>query len=194
MGLFRTLFSAIGLTHPSSWWTLQNAFTFNCGAALRAKLSAKNVKVATWRYRYFGDFPNLRLVGEGEGAWHGSEIITVFGTDLEVQNQTARTREQDVVGRYVQGAWAAFVKDPEGGLRGYGWPKYDSKSKTLVRLGYENRAGPNLAAPADYDFSCPWIYPLGMALLSSNSSQTAVDVIAGMTRPIAEQMLSLFDI
>jgi hypothetical protein len=76
----------------------------------------------------------------------------------------------------------------------YGWPKYNPDSKTLVRLAYENRTGANLGSPADYDFTCPWVFPLGEALLYSNSSQTAIDVIAGLTRPVAEKVLDLFDV
>ncbi|KAH7360273.1 Alpha/Beta hydrolase protein [Rhexocercosporidium sp. MPI-PUGE-AT-0058] len=191
-GLFQDLLGARGLSFPNSWWKLQNLFAFNCGAALRAKLSA--AKVPTWRYRYFGDFPNLALsTVSSSGAWHGSEIPMVFGTDLDVQNVTARTTAQEKIGDYMQGAWAAFVKDPERGLKKYGWPNYDPQSKTLVRLGYENRTGANLAEPADYDFTCPWVFLLGQALIYGNSTQSAIDVIAGLTRQMAEQVLSIFD-
>ena len=116
IGLFQVTLTAAGQSFSPSWWKLQNLFAFNCGAALRAKLAAK--KVPTWRYRYFGDFPNLELAREPKsGAWHGSEIPMVFGTDGDVQNLTGRTGEQEGVGVYMQGAWAAFVKDPETGLK-----------------------------------------------------------------------------
>ncbi|KAH9224015.1 Alpha/Beta hydrolase protein [Leptodontidium sp. 2 PMI_412] len=193
IGLFQVLFSARGQSFSSSWWKLQNLFAFNCGAALRAKLSA--TKVPTWRYRYFGDFPNLALsTAPPSGAWHGSEIPMAFGADLDIQNVTGRTTAQEKIGTYMQGAWAAFVKDPERGLKRYGWPRYDPEAKTLVRLGYENRTGPNLGDPADYDYTCPWVFPLGQALIYSNSTQSAMDVIAGLTKPMAEQVLSLFGI
>ncbi|CZT49302.1 related to acetylcholinesterase precursor [Rhynchosporium secalis] len=192
IGLFRILFLALGKTLSDSSWTLQNLFPFNCGAALRAKTSS--AKVTTWRYRYFGDFPNLALSkSPPSGAWHGAEIPMVFGTDLEVQNVTGRTAAQEQIGAYMQGAWAAYVKDPEDGLKRYGWPKYDPKSKTLIRLGFENRTSTNLASPADYDFSCPWIFTLGQALLNSASPQTAIDVLASLTRPVAQQVLALFE-
>ncbi|KAL2074245.1 hypothetical protein VTL71DRAFT_8023 [Oculimacula yallundae] len=197
LGLFRVLFSARGASFSNSWYTLQNLFSFNCGAALRAKFSTV-ARVPTWRYRYFGDFANLALqngVGElGSGAWHGSEIPMVFGTDMEVQNVTGRSAEQERIGRDMQKAWAAFVKDPEEGLKTFGWPKYDPSSKTLVRLAYQNRTGPNLGLPADYDFACPWIMTVGQALLYSASTQTAVDVLAGLTRPLARQVLGLFEV
>lgn len=63
-----------------------------------------------------------------------------------------------------------------------------------MRLGYENRTGVNLGDPADYDYTCPWVFPLGQALIYSNSTQSAMDVIAGLTKPMAEQVLSLFGI
>lgn len=39
----------------------------------------------------------------------------MFGTDLDIVGGE-RTEEEVEVGRYVRGAWAAFAKDPEGGL------------------------------------------------------------------------------
>ncbi|KAH7395874.1 putative carboxylesterase [Cadophora sp. MPI-SDFR-AT-0126] len=193
-GLFEVLFGARGITFPPSYWKLQNQFSFNCKISLRAKAAA--LKVPTWRYHYFGDFPNLALsISPPSGAWHGSEIPMVFGPDLDIQNVTGRTTEQQRVGEYMQGAWAAFVKDPEKGLKKYGWPRYNPDSKTLVRLAYENQTSANLGLPADYDFTCPWSLPLGNALLySANSSQPAIDFIAGLTKPVAEKVLDLFDI
>ncbi|KAK0101374.1 hypothetical protein ONS95_006549 [Cadophora gregata] len=192
-GLFQVTFGARGITYSPSYWKLQNQFAFNCGISVRAKVAAR--KVPTWRYHYFGYFPNLALsTSPPSGAWHGSEIPMVFGTDLDVQNITGRTTEQQIIGEYIQGAWAEFVKDPKKGLKEYGWPRYNPKSRTLVRLGYQNLTGANLGSPADYDISCPWAFPLGNVLLYSNSSQTAIDVIAGLTRQEAEQVLDLFDV
>ncbi|PBP19299.1 Acetylcholinesterase [Diplocarpon rosae] len=136
-GLFHITYQAGGQTFPESWWKLLNEYAFNCGAAHRSKAAA--AVVPTWRYRYFGDFPNLALSTTPlSGAWHGSEIPTIFGTDLEVQNLTARTASQGLINRYMQGAWAAF------------------------------------------------------ALMQSAFSQSAVDVLAGLTKAVADQVLSAF--
>lgn len=115
-GLFEVTYGARGITYPPSFWKLQNLFIFNCGISLRAKAAA--IKAPTWRYHYFGEFPNLALsTSPPSGAWHGSEIPMVFGADLDVQNITGRTTEQQRIGDYMEGAWAAFVKDPARGLK-----------------------------------------------------------------------------
>ncbi|PBP24904.1 carboxylesterase [Diplocarpon rosae] len=190
-GLFHITYQAGGQTFPESWWKLLNEYAFNCGAAHRSKAAA--AVVPTWRYRYFGDFPNLALSTVPlSGAWHGSEIPTIFGTDLEVQNLTARTTSQDLINRYMQGAWAAFVRNPREGLTDYGWPQYDPNSATLIRLAFANLTGTNLGLPSDHDFLCPWIVPLGQALMQSALSQSAVDVLAGLTKAVADQVLSAF--
>jgi len=88
---------------------------FTCPAARAARSHAKYVN--TWQYRYFGSYPIPRI--EISGAFHGSEIEQVFGT----YNTTSATAQQKKSSKYIQGAWAAFAKDPEHGLKNYspGW-------------------------------------------------------------------------
>ena len=115
IGLFRFVGLLLGQKSSDSYWDLQNLFGFACPAAERAKYAAK--KVPTWRYRYFGDFPNLALATTPPtGAWHSSEVPIVFGTDMEVQNVTQRTDAQSNIVPYIMGAWGAFAKDPQSGL------------------------------------------------------------------------------
>ncbi|EKD21085.1 carboxylesterase [Drepanopeziza brunnea f. sp. 'multigermtubi' MB_m1] len=194
VGFFRILYEAAGYVHSEGWWVLKGQSAFNCGAAQRSKFSA--AKVPTWRYRYFGDFPNLSL-SPASGAWHGSEVPMIFGTDLEIQNYTARTASQSITASYIRSAWSAFVKDPEAGLTkqvylSYGWPRYNADTATLVMLAYnDNGTGTSFSLPADYDFLCPWVFPLGRMLLS-NSSQSAVDMLAEFTKAMAGEVLGLF--
>ena len=56
--------------------------------------------------------------------------------------------------RYMQGAWAGFVRDPRAGLTRYGWPEYDPDEATLVRLGYNNSPSPSFVLPSVYDGPC----------------------------------------
>jgi carboxylesterase type B len=81
-GLFRILAPQT----PEEAWPVVNDNTFNCPAALRASESVLHGN-PTWRYRYFGVFPNLVLTNKPEsGAWHSSEVsslsISVTGNGL----------------------------------------------------------------------------------------------------------------
>jgi carboxylesterase type B len=67
------IFEALSPNAPPSEWTEQN-LEFTCGAANRAAYSLQNGN-PTWRYRWFGDFPNTQISYDPpSGAWHGSEV------------------------------------------------------------------------------------------------------------------------
>ncbi|RFU25203.1 hypothetical protein B7463_g11139, partial [Scytalidium lignicola] len=150
-GLFRTEFALSGETLPDSVWDAYDLAGFNCPAGIRANASLA-VKNPTWRYRYFSVFPNINISAEG-GAWHGAELQLLFGTTYLTGNDTAEEIDFE---KYLQGAWTAFAKDPVNGLKTYesGWPLYNPAKKTLIRLGYGNAVGTNLASPILYDASC----------------------------------------
>lgn len=151
-GLFRTQFALLGQSIPDMLWDAYDLAAFTCPSGRRANASlvAKN---PTWRYRYFGVFPNTNISSEG-GAWHGAELQLVFGTTYLTGNNTA---EETAFEKYLQGAWTTFAKDPIKGLMTYegGWPLYNPAEKTLVRLGYGGAVGTNLASPVIYDSTCP---------------------------------------
>ncbi|KJR81634.1 uncharacterized protein SPSK_00767 [Sporothrix schenckii 1099-18] len=118
---------------------------FVCPAAVAAK--ARQVYGAghhpTWRYRYFGVFPNMNPL-PWMRAYHGSEFPMVFGTADTFGGPN--TPAQDALSAYMQTAWVAFAKDPQKGLLDLGWPLYVEDEATLVRLGH-----PDVAAPAAFD-------------------------------------------
>lgn len=69
-GLFRLLAPQL----PEEVWPFVNAKSFVCPAAMRAAESVLQGN-PTWRYRWFGDFPNLELTSKPpSGAWHSSEV------------------------------------------------------------------------------------------------------------------------
>lgn len=76
--------------------------------------------------------------------------------DTAPEEAIPNTPEEDRVGSYMRNAFAAFAKDPVAGLLSYGegWPRYDPERNTLIRLGYRNRAGPNLTKGRRYDTLC----------------------------------------
>lgn len=150
-GTFRTQLALANSTFADSDWDELNLASWTCPAGLRANASiaANN---PTWRYRYYGVFPNTNISSEG-GAYHGAELTLIFGTTFTTPNSTAEEIEFEA---YIQGAWTAFAKDPVNGLTTYerGWPLYDPAEESLVRLAYDNLIGTNLAFPELYDAGC----------------------------------------
>ena len=155
-GLFRVLDAIEGISMPSSYWDAFNEVVFVCPCATRANFSVSN-NVPTWRYRWFGAFPNTELTTiPFSGAWHASELPVLFGNVPTGSGVPNSTTAETQIGAYIRGAWAAFAKDPVAGLKSYGggWPVYDPRGQTLVRLAYNNMTGTNLALGGLYDGSC----------------------------------------
>ncbi|KAK9788217.1 hypothetical protein AB5N19_02966 [Seiridium cardinale] len=138
---------------PESYWNNLNNQGFTCPAGLRA---SRNVVSGnpTWRYRWFGTFPNLVLdwFPSPTGAWHGSEIPSLFNQTPD--NGIPNTLNQIAIGMYMRTAWASFAKDPAKGLLTLGWPQYSTDGKTLVCLALNDTLGPNLDKGDAYDQSC----------------------------------------
>ncbi len=128
-GIIKVIFGAQGKTLSLDQWAILNLQTFTCPVGSAAQYRASN-NVPIWRYRYFGEFPNLRLTADpSSGAWHGSEIATVFGT--AEQAGLPNTRDEVLISKYIMSAWAAFAKDPATALsqKPYSWPIYDVRGK-----------------------------------------------------------------
>jgi cholinesterase len=145
----------------TSWEDLANR-TFACPAGARANVSASH-GLPIWRYRWFGNFPNTRLyTNPDSGAYHCSEIPFVWDTLPTGAGIPADTEEEISIRAYIQGAWAAFAKNPSGGLKTYrgGWPQYSPFEPTLIRLAYVNVTGTNVALPDIYDATCLTTYPI----------------------------------
>ncbi|CAN8104167.1 unnamed protein product [Discula destructiva] len=151
MGLFKTELALGNVTLPDYLWDDMSLVVFSCTTGARANLSIAAGN-PTWRYRFHAVFPNTNISSEG-GAYHGAEMTLVFGNEFETPASTAQEIE---VADYVQGAWVAFAKDPVNGLVNYegGWPQYDPAKETLIRLGYNDSVGTNLALPELYDAQC----------------------------------------
>ncbi|MCJ1470659.1 hypothetical protein MMC07_009305 [Pseudocyphellaria aurata] len=133
-------------------WDLLTLEGFTC-ATLAATSARHRAHVPAWQYRYFGDWPNLRLY-PGSGAYHGSDLHMIMGGAADVSG-APNTPEQDRTMRYMMRAWASFARDPQRGLtRHLRWPRYSPRGNTLVRLGYENHANASFVAPSAYDNPC----------------------------------------
>jgi cholinesterase len=177
-GLFAASAALANVTYPPVFWTEFDLSVFTCPAAYRANISI-NAGVPTWRYRWFGDFPNLRLTSVPDsGAYHGSELAVLFGNFPSATGVPTTTPAEASIGDYVRGAWAAFSKDPINGLNTYGWPKYNPSGDTLVRLAYNNVTGTNLAMPVLYDGACATKLAVNV---TANSTASATATVSGMS-------------
>ncbi|KAK0728899.1 Alpha/Beta hydrolase protein [Lasiosphaeria miniovina] len=165
-GLFRLLAPSF----PDEIWAIANQNTFVCPSAIRSALSLAFGN-PTWRYRYFGDFPNLVLTNTPpSGAWHAGELPLLFNTTLVSSGVVADTPAEVQIGKYFRGAWATFAKDP---VIKYGWPQYSPDTSSLIRIAYNSQTGPNLATGNMYDIGCPGLGPAAPNGSSSpNGTQT----------------------
>lgn len=127
---------------------------YTCPASDSAERTAA-LGVPTWRNGYFGDFKDARLTTAAHGrAYHGSDVLLVFGTALVpgVKQDADEIR----LAKYARGALAAFAKNPKTGLKTYGWPMYNPKTKSLVQLGKGNKVGTFAVTPAAFDKGCDY--------------------------------------
>jgi carboxylesterase type B len=162
-GLFIALDALVNSTHDLTYWENFSNTTFSCPAGARANVSYLH-DMPIWRYRWFGNFPNTRLyTGSDSGAYHGSEISFIFDTLPRGEGIPSDTDQEISLRAYIQGAWAAFAKDPVKGLSMYkgGWPTYSPFGETLVRIGWNNQTGTNPALPSLYDSTCRTTFPVG---------------------------------
>lgn len=157
-GLFESL-SKLSATNstpapPPSFWVDVDNNVFVCPASARANVSVHQ-GVTTFRYRYFGVFPDTAFSATS-GAWHGSEILQLSGVVPTANGMGVPpvTQEEQDIQKYMRGAWAAFIRDPKQGLVTYGWPAYQPTAETVVRLAINNATGTNLAPPAMFDAVC----------------------------------------
>jgi carboxylesterase type B len=179
-GLFRAVAALDGVSSQFSdaYWEYFNLNGFVCPAGARANVSVAN-GVPTWRYRWFGEFPNTIITTVPDsGAWHASELPILFNNRPVGPDLPANTTAEAAIGSYFRGAWAAFAKDPVNGLKSYsggngtGWPTYNPGGDTLVRLAFANQTGPNLAIGNMYDGLCNSTFTVPASALVTASSTT----------------------
>lgn len=157
-GFYRVSAYAANKTLTPAQWDLYNQRAFTCPTGEETNYRVQ-YGVPTWRYRYMGDWDNLRLYPAwgaypDSGAYHGSDMGMIFGTAYDITG-TPNTLPEELTSRYMQGAWAAFGRSPQYGLNVYGWPSYNPNTTSLVRLAYKNQPIPNFVAPSVYDSVCP---------------------------------------
>ncbi|KAF2230290.1 alpha/beta-hydrolase [Viridothelium virens] len=189
-GLFKVLAKAGNERIPDILWAIFNLAVFTCPASDAANVRATH-NVPVWRYRYFGEFPNLRLTSvPNSGAWHGSEISVVWGTAQNASQQQDTPVEQSI-SSYLMGVWASFAKNPECGFdeAPYEFPTYDQNMSTLIRFAYMNQTQPSYISPITFDYACSTLETLAAPIpggllgalnqLSSGSASPAAEAFLG---------------
>ncbi|KAJ6614572.1 Alpha/Beta hydrolase protein [Mycena sp. CBHHK59/15] len=106
---------------------LTNA-TFLCTAAATTQLRQAH-GLATYRYRYDGDFPNISPPAF-PGAYHAAELPLIFGTAGQYHGES--TAYENEVSMKLQDLWLDFARDPQLGLQGAGWNSYGAGKAVLL--------------------------------------------------------------
>lgn len=114
-----------------------------------------------WRYRYEGSFPNLNVFPNA-GAWHSSEIPSVWGTYPLRNDFGDATQNQIALSKYMQGVWAGFAKNPASSIP---WPKLGSAfgNELGVLGGKGNPTGEETKPLISSDAPCAVFGPLLIA-------------------------------
>lgn len=140
-GWYRLAGYTAKLNFTDARWTLFTERAFACPASHTTRHRVKH-GVPTWRYRYYGDWDNLRLYNNtaglgvrGSGTYHGSDLNMLFGTAEDVSG-LPNSPEEDATSKYIMGAWAAFARDSAKGLFEYGWPRFSDNSKYILTGNY----------------------------------------------------------
>ncbi|KAF1990719.1 alpha/beta-hydrolase [Aulographum hederae CBS 113979] len=136
LGIAAAMGGSGGPAMPPLITKLGTDIAFTCPAGKTADARANN-KVPTYRYRSWACGTTRQL-----GLTPGS---------------APDTPEEAKLAKNMMGAWAAFAKDPENGLKGerFGWPTYNpTGGDTLVRLGFNNQSAWNFGPSRQYDNFC----------------------------------------
>ncbi|KAF9007136.1 Alpha/Beta hydrolase protein [Cyathus striatus] len=116
-------------------------------------------------------FPNLTTRHDLR-CYHGSEMPMVFGTYTTTFSNIPSTPTQVALSKYMQTAWVSFARDPQNGLKEFGWPLYDPNVTSLVQLGnLEDPTGAVFGSGKLLDSSC------------TSNKDTLLSVI-GMLKPL----------
>lgn len=147
---YKAVSSAYNVSLTVQEWEFFQLLIYTCAASRRANASIADGN-PTWRYRYFGDFEETRLLtgDDGKAAYHGAELSVLFGTSA-----AGKAGKAQRLGRYMRKVWATFAKNPREGLVEIGWPEYDVEEKSLVRLGWKGKLGTHSADARVFDDAC----------------------------------------
>ncbi|KAL1592747.1 hypothetical protein SLS60_011163 [Paraconiothyrium brasiliense] len=133
---------------------------FTCSASTLTGFLALN-GYTTYRYRYDASFPTTSTFANS-GAYHSSEIPSVFGTYPTSNQFGSATPQQIALSAFMQETWAGFAKNPSGGV---GWVKVGTPFKNeLGLLGSNGSSAVEVVSSLVADYPCPVYAPIGTLL------------------------------
>ncbi|CCG82969.1 Carboxylesterase family protein [Taphrina deformans PYCC 5710] len=135
---------------------LVTLYGFACPAAVVAQ-SRANYSVPAYIYKYVGQYPNLNPY-PALGVYHSSEIPMVFGT-YNLSTVAPATAQQILTSSQIQGAWAAFARDPSHGLTNYGWQQYMTNGSSVNVLGSNSSSVATFLPASNYTSGCSFLFP-----------------------------------
>ncbi|KAK2021071.1 carboxylesterase [Colletotrichum zoysiae] len=125
---------------------------FTCTTSSLSSFLASNGYTA-YRYRYDASFPSTSIF-PNSGAYHTSDIPSVFGTYPQYSKFGSATQQQTTLSSYMQKVWGGFAKKPDGGV---GWPKVGSA--LTFELGLFGSGSSfdrvSVVSTLQADYSCP---------------------------------------
>lgn len=148
-GLFKFLEIGSNLAISDSEWDLFDAGEFTCPESTSA-IYRSGAGIPTWRYIYKADFPNIALPTDMNEAWHGAELLPMFGSSEDITKQDSTWQER-AMGTYMRGAWSAFAHDPSCGLNTYGWQQYSNMTQSFIQLGFDNTSSTSFSVLPTYN-------------------------------------------
>lgn len=152
-GFYHIAAAGANITLTDSQWQLYDLEGFTCATASETAARAR-AGVPVWRYRYFGQWPNLELYNTS-GSYHGSDLHMIFGAAQDVTGIDNIFAENQL-SKFMMRAWASFVNDPKNGLWDVmGWPTYSPSNNGLISLGGAGLTGALYDPSKYYDDGCP---------------------------------------
>ena len=148
-GIFILVAAASGEQIPQSDWDGFNAGEFTCPETTSAIYRAA-AGIPTWRYIYKADFANIALTTDRNEAYHGAELLPMFGTSEDV-SKVDSTWQERAMGSYMRGAWSAFAHNSSCGLNVYGWEQYSNMTNSFIQLGFENTTSTSFSVLPSYN-------------------------------------------
>ncbi|CCF44309.1 carboxylesterase [Colletotrichum higginsianum] len=123
---------------------------FTCTTSTLSSFLAWNGYTA-YRYRFDASFPSTSIFPNA-GAYHTSEIPSVFGTYPQYNKFGSATQQQINLSSYMQGVWGSFANNPGNGV---GWSKVGGAlGFELGLLGAGGSSGVSVAMSLVADYPC----------------------------------------